>query len=316
MNTKRIISRILLFILVAGIGLLANWTANANRQVDQLETLQAEDIAPGRFLTIDGRRVHVRIVGGLNDDPTGAPLLLLHGFGPAGSEEWLEFPDIHLAPHRTLIIPDFLGMGYSERITEPGPYFTISGQAGLIAAVLDKLDIKQVDLVGHSYGGAVSAQLALDHPEIFRRIVLLDAQIYENRIGAFFQSLGALPFGIGRAITWNSLGGGAPQEFYFCENGGPCPIQQIVLIEDTVDTLLAINDTQQISRLPQDLGLIDLPVLVAWGTEDVIVAPEEGSRLAEEMGSDFILIDGGSHSPFIEQPAATAEALLSFFLER
>jgi pimeloyl-ACP methyl ester carboxylesterase len=315
MKRKRIGLRIIAFTIIGIITLLIIWAVNGNRQIKRLETVQAGDIAPGTFFEIDGRQIHIQVIGDLNTDPTGVPLLMLHGFGPIGSAAWIDFAENHLSQGRTLILPDFLGMGYSERVVEPGPYYTIAGQAEMIAAVLEELNIDRVDLIGHSYGGAVSAQFALEHPERIRRMVLLDAQIYENRIGEFFQSLGTLPFGIGRAITWYALGGGSALDAIFCEEATPCPLRDIVLIENTVDTLQAINDTPQVSRLPADLPLISIPVSVIWGTDDQIVPVEDGQQLADTLDTTILLIDGGSHAPFYDAPFETTQIILSAFNE-
>ena len=292
---------------------LAACTVQADREISRYEVLDFETLAPGDFYTINGFSIHVRTSGSPDTDPTGVPLLMLHGFGPAGSSVWTQFAEDRLAAQRSLILPDFLGMGYSERVTTPGSHYTIAGQAGMIADLLDEMGVERVDLVGHSYGGAVGAQFALDYPEKVRRLVLLDAQIYENRIGQFFQSLGALPFGVGRAITWNSLGGGSETFQAFCGGADPCEPAQIVLLRGTVDALQAINDTGQVSRLPGDLPQVQPPVAVIWGSDDAIVSIEDGRQLADTLGVDLGVIAGGSHTPFLEAPDDTAKQILSFF---
>lgn len=313
MKRKNIARSIFLVLLLALLAWLTACTAQANREISRDEVLDFETLAPGDFYRINGFSIHVRTLGAPAADPTGIPLLMLHGFGPAGSSVWARFAEDELAAQRSLILPDFLGMGYSERVTSPGRHYTIAGQAGMIADLLDEMGIEQVDLLGHSYGGAVSAQFALDYPEKVRRLVLLDAQIFENRIGQFFQSLGALPFGIGRAITWNSLGGGSTTFQAFCGEVDPCELAQVVLVRGTVDALQAINDTEQVSRLPEDLPLIDRPVTVIWGSEDQIVAIEDGRRLADTMGVELQVIEGGSHTPFFDAPGTTAEKILGAF---
>ena len=313
MKHKKRFRNLLLISAISLLAVLTTCTIRTNQNITQQESYDPESIAPGDFYDIDGHTIHVRVFGSGKNTGQDVPLLMLHGFGPGGSSVWAAFAEQQLASQRMVILPDFLGMGYSERVLQPGFHYTIEGQARMIAGLLDAMNIAQVDLLGHSYGGAVSAQFALDYPEKVRRLVLLDAQIYENRLGDFFRSLGGLPFGLGRAVTWSSLGGGSSIYTEFCQEETTCEITAVVHIRGTVDALLAINDTAQVTRLPGDLGQISMPVSVIWGSEDEIVSADDGHRLAGELGVGLVLIEGSSHTPFLDAPEQTAERILKFF---
>ena len=101
MKRKRISLRIFAYIFVGIISLLMIWAANGNRNIKQFETVQVGDIAPGTFFEVNGRQIHVEVIGELNTDPTGMPLLMLHGFGPLGSAAWIDFAENHLSKGRT-----------------------------------------------------------------------------------------------------------------------------------------------------------------------------------------------------------------------
>jgi 2-hydroxymuconate-semialdehyde hydrolase len=296
---------LLLVIMIAG------WVISINQQIEARE-INSTANPPGQIYTVDGYQLHVRVIGDPDADPTGAPLLLLHAFTTAGGEMW--FPFAERLQGRTLIIPDMLGYGYSQRITEPTPSYSHQGQAALIAGLLDELGVDQVDLVGHSYGGAVSAQFTLDNPDRVRRIVFLDAQVYTIG-GGFFQQLGTLPFGIGRAMTFTAIGGGgmSPSRAEAdCDTACFERRQFIALIENTTDALFAFSTSPIVTRLPDDLAQISAPALVIWGEQDEIVPLSDGQRLAAELDAALVTIPDTSHWPHTTHPNEVSTAVLDF----
>lgn len=104
----------------------------------------------------------------------GSPLLMIHGSGPGvtGWANWrLVMPDL-AARHRVLV-PDMVGFGYTERVH--GIQYNLDTWVRHALAFLDALNLDQVDLVGNSFGGALSVALAIRHPERVRRLVLMGA---------------------------------------------------------------------------------------------------------------------------------------------
>ena len=64
-----------------------------------------------------------------------------------------------------------LGFGYSER---PGKeYYNMESWLDQVVGLMDALDIERTDLVGNSFGGAISLAMAIRHPDRVRRIVLM-----------------------------------------------------------------------------------------------------------------------------------------------
>ncbi|HEV2127707.1 MAG TPA: alpha/beta fold hydrolase, partial [Thermomicrobiales bacterium] len=58
----------------------------------------------------------------------------------------------------------------------PNP-FVLSEAAGYLAGWMDRLGIEQADIVGHSMGGFIAAELAADFPNRVARLVLVDAAV-------------------------------------------------------------------------------------------------------------------------------------------
>lgn len=110
----------------------------------------------------------------LNASAPGVPLLLIHGSGPGVSAfaNWrLVMPA--LSQTRRVIAPDMVGFGFTERPTNPD--YTLDHWVAHAIGVLDALGVAQADLVGNSFGGALSLALAVRHPQRVRRLVLMGA---------------------------------------------------------------------------------------------------------------------------------------------
>jgi 2-hydroxymuconate-semialdehyde hydrolase len=119
------------------------------------------------------RSIHAnRILTNYHDTGEGFPVLMIHGSGP-GVSAWanwrLTMPA--LAKRHRVIAPDMAGFGFSER--PAGIAYTLDTWVEQAIGVLDALDIEQADVVGNSFGGALSLALAIRHPTRVRRLVLM-----------------------------------------------------------------------------------------------------------------------------------------------
>lgn len=96
----------------------------------------------------------------------GQPLLMIAGMS-SDSNSWQYILDRMKAGHM-LICFDNRGCG---RTSYHGA-FSLQDLAGDAAALLQHLSIEQADLVGHSMGGMIAQQMAIDHPEMIDRLIL------------------------------------------------------------------------------------------------------------------------------------------------
>ena len=72
-----------------------------------------------------------------------------------------------------VIAPDLLGYGYSGKPRNLD--YTIARQAEMVVSFMQRLGIDRAVLVGSSYGGAIAATIALDHPDLVEKLVLVGA---------------------------------------------------------------------------------------------------------------------------------------------
>jgi len=99
----------------------------------------------------------------------GVPLVLLHGaFSAIGTSFGLLLPG--LAEGRRVIAFDLQAHGRTADIDRP---MTLEGMADDVAAALAALGIARADVGGYSMGGAVALRVAIRHPEVVRKLVLI-----------------------------------------------------------------------------------------------------------------------------------------------
>ncbi|WP_299988803.1 alpha/beta fold hydrolase [uncultured Ruegeria sp.] len=104
----------------------------------------------------------------VNDEGSGAPVLLIHGVG-ADLESW-DGVLTHLSPDRRYIRYDQRGHGLSRRT--PGPY-SLDDLSGDAVALLDHLGLARASIVGFSLGGLVAQSIALNHPDRVASLTLV-----------------------------------------------------------------------------------------------------------------------------------------------
>jgi pimeloyl-ACP methyl ester carboxylesterase/quercetin dioxygenase-like cupin family protein len=117
-------------------------------------------------IATNGTTLHVRIGG------TGPAVVLIHGYGETG-DMWAPLA-ADLTRDHTVVVPDLRGMGLSESAADG---FTKRNQAEDIAGVMNALNIKRADIVGHDIGNMVAFAFAEAHPDRTTQLVIMDAPV-------------------------------------------------------------------------------------------------------------------------------------------
>jgi lipase len=113
-------------------------------------------------------RLHVHTWG----DPEAPPVVCLHGVSAHG-ERFKRLAEKHWAEKFRVVAPDLRGHGRSGY----EPPWTIATHVADVVETLDALGLETAHVVGHSFGGRLTLELAAAHPERLRRAVLLDPAI-------------------------------------------------------------------------------------------------------------------------------------------
>jgi haloalkane dehalogenase len=122
-----------------------------------------------RYLEIaPGRGVHYV------DEGQGPAILFVHGT-PTWSFEWRHCIRALSRTHRCIAM-DNLGFGLSDR--PPDFDYTPESHAGVLRTVVERLNLTDVTLVVHDFGGPIGLPLALHQPTVVRRVVLLNTWMW------------------------------------------------------------------------------------------------------------------------------------------
>ena len=103
----------------------------------------------------------------------GDAALFLHG-APLNGLQWRGALD-RLSPYRRCIVPDFMGLGYSE--VPEHQSLAADAQAAMLVALLDALGVAQVDIVASDSGGAVAQLLLVRQPQRVRSLLLSNCDV-------------------------------------------------------------------------------------------------------------------------------------------
>lgn len=127
------------------------------------------------------RRFWVRVAGlwlHLVAGGQGPPLLLVHGLGGSCEDFYDMMP--HLASTRTCVAPDLPGFGWSSK---PDAAYTPGWFVAILADLAQALGVSRGDWLGHSMGGHNVLWLAIDRPDLVRRVAALCPAGGASRLG-------------------------------------------------------------------------------------------------------------------------------------
>jgi pimeloyl-ACP methyl ester carboxylesterase len=268
-----------------------------------------------RFAEVDGVQVHYQEAG----DNSASPLLLIHGFASSNLVWSKVLLQLSEAGFR-VIAPDLLGYGYSGKPRHLD--YTIASQAKMVIGLLKQLGIANIRLVGSSYGGAVAATIALDHPELVERLVLVGA-VTNNRptrymLMRLFGSpiigdiLSPLVVGSRRLLRLRMKRVYDRHAWELDERR----VQARHLPLRTRGTHRAIIRTVRrwdAERISRDAHLLVQPTLIIWGDNDREVPIADGERLQQEIPNSRLLVFREcGHLPHEEYPAEFTKLVSEF----
>jgi pimeloyl-ACP methyl ester carboxylesterase len=260
-----------------------------------------------KFVEADGVKVRYRAVG------SGPAVLLLHGYG-SSLEIWGPVADALAKKHRVIAI-DLKGFGFTGR---PAGDYSPSAQARMAWAVLDKLGVKDVAIVGHSWGASVVLAMALAEPKRVRRIALYSAYVFEDQVPSFMRWarqpwVGEAIFGLYYREGIEARIGLAYYDQKYVTYARVKRVEGEFNRTGAVAAALATARGQRYSKVEKRYPSIDKPVLLLWGKNDHITPHRFGVRLARTLPNARLVSYGRcGHLPMVEAAHATTRELAGF----
>jgi len=271
-----------------------------------------------RYVTIHGyRRAYVKA-------GSGPALLLIHGIGDS-SDTWRPVV-AQLAEHYTVIAPDLLGHGRSEK---PKADYSVAGFANGMRDLLTVLEVDRVSVVGHSLGGGVAAQFAYQFPDRCERLVLVGSGGVGRTVSPLLR-VAAVPgvetlmplLGLPPVRAVSRLGAGLMRVFDTALGRDAEEILAVLdALPDTEARMVILRTLrssidwhgQVITMLDRAYLAEGVPTLIVWGRRDAIIPVGHGRLIHTVMaGSELEIFDRAGHFPHHTDPARFVRVLRAF----
>lgn len=237
-------------------------------------------------------------------DAPGLPFVLIHGFG-GDLNSWM-FNQPALAERRTTYALDLPGHGGSTKTVGKG---SVGSLTGAVCAFLDEVGIGRAHLVGHSLGGAVALDMALDHGERVASATLiapggLGPDINLEYIDGFIATSRAKKL---RAVLEMLVADPALISGDMVEE--VLRYKRLDGVDAALNTIAAacFAGGRQALVLAGKLDAITAPLLVIWGREDRILPAAHAQGLPAHVR--VTVLEGIGHLAHMEK-AADVNALL------
>ncbi|MDT5293743.1 MAG: hypothetical protein QOJ76_623 [Acidobacteriota bacterium] len=244
----------------------------------------------------------------------GEPLVLIPGFG-TGLWIWYRQVADFAEKFRTIV---FDPRGTARSSAVPDEPLTMRRLAADVAALLDELSVERAHILGASFGGFVAQEFALAYPERTRGLILCCTSYGGPRhCPPAPETLQALASTKGlnteERVRENLLLAFSPD---FAASH-PAEIERVIALraENHVPEHAYLRQLQAAMAFDAEgrVAEIKAPTLVITGDADVIVPRENSANLAAAIpGARFQVIEGGSHTFFIERPAEFNRAVVEF----
>lgn len=266
------------------------------------------------FLDVNGLNLRYLEAGTSADNSSRVQnVLFIHGLG-SSADRWLDIPDALSLSNLHTVALDLPGFGLSDKPVDTD--YTIREFVKVVAGFMRNAGITQASLVGHSLGGYIAAQLAIEHSTLVDKLVLvdpsgmldgptpllqqyLDAAMNPSRqaVRAVFEQLVADPIRIPDVLV---------DGFIYRINQPGVRHAFKSAFDNSVYTQIGIEKLKQI-------GESKIPTMIIWGMHDNLI-PIKYLRTFQEtiIGSQTVIVEDAGHAPFAEKPAVVSEILRQF----
>ena len=256
----------------------------------------------------------------------GPTLVLLHGLLMDASL-WDDVIADLSVDHRC--VAPTLPLGAHRHAMHADADLSLRGIARLVAELLDRLDLRDVTLVGNDTGGALVQLLACDDASRVSRIVLASCDAFDNfppgLTGKTLVATGKLPpamFGLFMQQMRLRPLRRLPISFGWLTKRGDAAtvrwikpvLQQSEIRRDTVRVLrAAAADKHLMLDAAECLPSYDRPALVVWASGDRVMPPDHGRRLAELLPQGRLVEIPDSYTLMpLDQPTRLAQSIRDF----
>jgi pimeloyl-ACP methyl ester carboxylesterase len=256
----------------------------------------------------------------------GPTIVLVHGFMMDASL-W-DAPIAELSADHRCVAPT-LPLAAHRHAMHADADLSLPGIARLLAEFVERLDLHDVTLVGNDTGGALVQLVMCDGAARVERVVLASCDAFDNfppgLTGRTLVRAGKLSpamFGLFMQQMRLRMVRRLPLAFGWLTKRGDAATKQWIkpvlkqreIRRDAVRMLRAAGaDTNLLAAAAEHLPNFDRPALVVWASEDRVMPPAHGRRLAELLPQAQLIEVGDTYTLIpLDQPAKLALAIREF----
>lgn len=251
----------------------------------------------------------------------GEPVLLIHGM-PTSAYLWRHVIPL-LAQDFAVYALDLLGYGDSDK--PPKVDLSLRAQAGYVAEFMKKVGLTHATVVGHDIGGGVAQLLALDRPELVKRLVLLDTVAYDSwpvpeidrlKDPAWDRIIETIDLrdGFGKALLRGTFHRDRVTDALVAEYVRP--FDGLQGKQAYLRCARALNNRDILIRAAE-IERLPLPVLILWGETDNYQDVKVGQRLADGLpAARMVVVREAGHFLPEDQPEEIARLMRAFMQDR
>ncbi|MBI5115342.1 alpha/beta fold hydrolase [Candidatus Poribacteria bacterium] len=245
----------------------------------------------------------------------GAPVVLVTGYGMDHFAWAMQTPAI--AENHKVYMVDNRGVGQTDK--PKGPY-TIKMMADDLAGFFKALGIEKAHLVGHSMGGMISQQFALDHPAMLRSLTLAatacripqGAHILLGLWTDILEKLGNEGF-VNNVIGWCFTFDFIDKQYEMLMTLRQMSLDHLSDVPLLVAPFRAQCAAITAFNVADKIRGIKTPTMVLVGKGDILTPPGFSEDIAARIPGSFLNVIEGGHGFNSEVPMAFNHALLEFF---
>lgn len=250
-------------------------------------------------------------------------VLFIHGLG-ASLLAWRDIPDA-LSKYFHTIAVDLIGFGASEK-PESADY-TIKGLSKFIVDFLvERIEIenqkhKKISIVGHSLGGYIAAQVAIENKDLVEKIVLIDSSGLLDEPTPLLRDYRVAATDINPITRYEKVKR-VLEDLY----AGPSRLLPVMvdLFDYAIDkpgakhAFVVAFDNSTTTRIGKEgfSQIKDIPCLVIWGEKDNLIPIEYYYKFKQQLPkANYATIADAGHAPFVEKTALVYEKLRTFLMQ-
>jgi pimeloyl-ACP methyl ester carboxylesterase len=235
-----------------------------------------------------------------------------------------------LAPPLRVIAVDLRGRGETE---QPDSGYSMAEHAADILALMDELDIEQVNLGGHSFGGLLTYYLAAHFPARFSRCVVIDApaEVHDgvvqqiqpslDRLNTTFESIDAYLDYVRKMPYFNEGWWNAAAEAYYRSDVRQLADGRVAAVCRPSHIMQSVEATR-VPDWPALVSRIRQPTLLLRATEPfgppgsppILPADQASRTLARLQNGRLVELEGNHFTALFGAPARLASAEIVRFL--